>query len=909
MASLQTTASAIAVLAFTSGCAAARPTAHRVEVEGAALPARSALRVHWEAMPGVSSAHLQDAAEEFTRGVMALPAGLHAFPGGPLTVRVHPDPSDFGMGSTGGGRPLWDDGQRVFNLYAYREPDEPRALARLGRLTQAERERLWRRRAGVHAVLARWERVLRWSSRSEWRRITGWQEAPSNPYAWAYSRLLGMQSATLDLLTFFEEALISPAALRHGAVDVNESLECQEFAKLRFLRRALQRFEPAQSRASTGRAQCPAFEAFADFPHLSHVEVMLSSPSGLRPQSLFGHLLLRPVYTDDAVRSVQPVIEVAALISPVDDALTFGVKGLTGGYPNIWKTTSLGTIRMEANDQDQRTLRRFRLNLTRQETERVMERLWELERRGYHRYFFFSDNCASFVAFVINGAVDEQRVVPLSSLLVLPTGVLDAMARVEGVDAEGRAAPLLTEEAGPFESHRVRAVEAERALRRAVSELGALVPVVAKRWQRYEAAVRSSERRIRSGAHATLSALVSDTLATSGDPRASALCGVISEQTVVLERYPAQIAEEALRALELARIVIPKGTWLPSSKDLARTRQVRFQKEGREDRIFESIREYVRLAEVLDSMPRRPLTARELAVRTDAYAQRQAFVQVAAAHGHILDDLEGGPQESPPSPPPQSGGQRPASLRFSGLGRFALGVAGAAPANSAFAAVLVRTAFLRELLGEQRPLGLDALTELRLMDAEIWWAAPAGFPEPVRAEVTVLSFLVVPREPAVTRTSLLDAVGYAVDATLSQRGARAASLRLTLRGDVVWPVASSPDYSRHLLVTAGALAEANGTPLPVAAGAGPRVGVAARFQAPGARYAALRVSSHWAAVHSTAQPHTAFTHRVAAKAAFEWEVSVGSGLLVEAALAAEVPVGSPPSSSSDLVGSLAVEWP
>ncbi len=63
------------------------------------------------------------------------------------------------MGDGSAERPDWSEGQRRFHLYAWAPSEERRARLRTGRLTDAELERPWRRRAVVHAVMRRWDQA------------------------------------------------------------------------------------------------------------------------------------------------------------------------------------------------------------------------------------------------------------------------------------------------------------------------------------------------------------------------------------------------------------------------------------------------------------------------------------------------------------------------------------------------------------------------------------------------------------------------------------------------------------------------------------------------------------------------------------------------------------------------------
>src|SRR5687767_4226811 len=77
--------------------------------------------------PEPGAAVPDDVAEGLVAGVLALPDGLRRSPGGPLVFELRSMPAPFGMGDGSPQRPDWRAGRERFVLYAYEEPDEPRA--------------------------------------------------------------------------------------------------------------------------------------------------------------------------------------------------------------------------------------------------------------------------------------------------------------------------------------------------------------------------------------------------------------------------------------------------------------------------------------------------------------------------------------------------------------------------------------------------------------------------------------------------------------------------------------------------------------------------------------------------------------------------------------------------------------
>ncbi len=746
-------------------------------------------------------------------GLEALPEGARSFPGGPLELRLRRGSSPHGMGDGSRARPEWEEGRRRFVLYGWDDAslaDEARAQYRLSALDAAERERLWRRRAIVHAVVQRWDDADGWSRKAAFRRLSGWRSATqvSNTWAWAFSRKRGQTSAALDLVTFAEEALVPVEAMRADALPLDDRVACQELSKSRFLRERLQELGGAGSLEA--RRTCPVFDAWADPEEFSHHELLFTAPSGGRPQSLFGHLMLRPVFRrkEGALapgRAHEPVYEVAAITGHTDGPFAFVWKGLFGGYQNVFEQTSLAAVRAEQVAGEQRTVRRFPLKLTAAENERLLERLWELERRGYFEYWFFTDNCATWAARAVESALDEKRRMQWLVPPVLPAAVLDAFASMGIIESAGGAGE------SPFVSGRERALEAEERQRQAVEEIARRVPAKAPAWRGFLERSRRRESSSRSAAHARLSALVAQTTASSpddGELRAAVERAV--RATVQMERYAAERADTQLRELERARIDW-SGVPLPSAEELVALRRRDARREAGPELLHARMARLLTWAQLYESAPRRAPTVEETRAEREAVATRRVFLQLAALWGelretHFANDalrsavVKGERREVRAEPALARSGRAPLSIGL-GTRREELGEGPVMAWSSAF---------LRERFGERRSHGMDRRIELRLIDTEVHWGIRLPLPRLLRVDMYVIAFWTLPREPELTREALgtlpgegpFGALGWGFEYRLLRRGQTIDAMHQFRGGTLaeVWGSATSPS---HVLLYAG----------------------------------------------------------------------------------------------------------
>ena len=373
-----------------------------------------------EKAPQFSGPFTDEELAALTDGFDALPEKLQKLPR-PLHITL-----DETLPATPSGiaEPEWRDG--VFVLTR----QEGHVTFRDATLPEAERRALWRRRAVIHAVLSLHEDIHRWSATPRWRRTNGWilpferplslVEHPLNLADTAYARPRGKQSARLDFLTFAEAALVPVTNL-----PTDDLLRCQEFTRLRALHQLLG--------TPWTPEPCPAFDGWRRGDALDHLEVLLVQSSARAPESLFGHLLVRPVWKTSLGPSFDTVVQFAA-ITLAKAGPAHLVNGLFGGYSLGLFTISQTDLEREKLSGEQRSMTRWRLTMSPREMRRFMERAWEWERRGRFSYAFFSDNCATLLIWMLESALDDSTLVGWPGFITSPAGVLDDLYRARRPD-------------------------------------------------------------------------------------------------------------------------------------------------------------------------------------------------------------------------------------------------------------------------------------------------------------------------------------------------------------------------------------------------------------------------------------------------------------------------------------------
>lgn len=797
---------------------------------------------------------------DLAAGLEALPRRWRQVPGGTLTLELHDEASPFGMGDGTSDRPDWTDGLARFHLYAFADTAEPRAEVRLENLSPARSESLWRRRALVHAVIRRWDAQRRWSEEPSWRQIVGWLSPFERPltfttrplidYPWAFSRERGLESPALDLATFAEEALVPAEAFGADVLASDDRVRCQEFSKSRVLAGFLGNGEALDSLAPDG---CRAFDEWAAFDGFSHVEVLFSAPSGGRPQSLFGHVSLRLVRKpSERVQGpgAQTIVELAALTGPAEGGAEYLLKGLSGGFKAVFSTTSLSALLKQNLEIEQRSIHRYRLELTRNESLRVLQRIWELERRGYVDYYFFSENCAQMLVFLLNAVMDEGRSIDSPGrFLAFPSSALDALAKVTVTQTLHGAAsvqrPLLTslEPHFPSSLELAKEAEAERSatLEKLVSSMSAQRGA---RWKDVHARLRRPDVEARRVVYEEkLETLIEQSLTEA--PSLLPLVHAYVTASTRIERHALDLIDAQRLDVDLRRMQLPDDTPVPTTDEMLRTRQASFHRETPGKRQEAEMARATALNALLLSSPRREPTAKEAKILADAERQRRVFAASLELHGHLVD-LVGiapagpsalSPDETSPAPLPTDARWQEAS----GERRLALALGVAQSGSETMTPTLSwRTALLADALGEARGRGIGAQSELRLFDVKSTWALRLGWPRHLRTDMTVIGFRSLLRPPETLRTSALDWLGWGWDIETFMRPGRAESLRAVVAAELIAPFFVSASGQSHTLLALGVAPEVRAQWLPKAFALGPRARLSHRSHFGGAHANALR---------------------------------------------------------------------
>ena len=297
------------------------------------------------------------------------------------------------------------------------------------------------------------------------------------------------------------DALYAPASLGE------KHAQCVYPARTRWLKAQLQLNDlPA--------LECKEFtQWFKDVA--PHSAVMIFPAAYLNsPSSMFGHTLLRIDQADvqsNKTALLSYAINFGAYIEGSDNSILYAWKGLAGGYPGLFALVPYQEKLSEYRSLENRDLWEYRLNLTPEETQRMVEHVWELKQIQFD-YFFFDENCSYRLLELLQVARPGLQLTSQFPLTAIPTDTVKAVKEaglVESIEYRPSRERELLDRAkvlDPEEQQWVLQVSADQAqlqnpqFKALPKERQALIIDAAYRLERYRAngLERDTERSQRS---------------------------------------------------------------------------------------------------------------------------------------------------------------------------------------------------------------------------------------------------------------------------------------------------------------------------------------------------------------------------------------------------------------------------
>jgi hypothetical protein len=195
-----------------------------------------------------------------------------------------------------------------------------------------------------------------------------------------------------------------------------EAVQCRFVARYNWLLKNL-----SLAKAHFTGANCTEWQALR--ARLKPDSVTLVFPDGHlnSPASMFGHTLLR---IDQP--NAQPLLGYAvnyAAQTRVDNGFLFAYNGIVGNYKGFYSLLPYPEKLREYRFTEQRDIWEYRLTLSPEESERLLEHTWEL-RNIFSYYYFFDKNCSYKLLALIEAVRPSLDLLNGLGVAVIPTDTI-----------------------------------------------------------------------------------------------------------------------------------------------------------------------------------------------------------------------------------------------------------------------------------------------------------------------------------------------------------------------------------------------------------------------------------------------------------------------------------------------------
>ncbi len=170
----------------------------------------------------------------------------------------------------------------------------------------------------------------------------------------------------------------------------DEHAQCKYVARLNWLRQQL-----SIDTDTLPAVQCNAYTEWRKHVRSDQVSMVFPAYHLNSPSSMFGHTLLRLDSAEDKgdARWLSTAVNFGANVTEDDNSILYAYKGLAGGYSGIFITDHYYKKIQEYGRIEHRDIWEYRLNLTADETDRIVTHLWELQDINFD-YYYFDENCS-----------------------------------------------------------------------------------------------------------------------------------------------------------------------------------------------------------------------------------------------------------------------------------------------------------------------------------------------------------------------------------------------------------------------------------------------------------------------------------------------------------------------------------
>lgn len=165
---------------------------------------------------------------------------------------------------------------------------------------------------------------------------------------------------------------------------------------------------------------CPELSEYVSSFQKDSLNLVFVSEHIDSPQSAFGHILL--VFHDESKPLLSADTIHFAAETEREGLIRYAYKGLSGGYMGYFIRTPFYIIKNNYAALEQRYLYFYKLNLGPEQIEFLVYHMYEL-RKAEFKYYFMKENCAYYIAALLDVAYDKADSDYIRSAFVLPKDV------------------------------------------------------------------------------------------------------------------------------------------------------------------------------------------------------------------------------------------------------------------------------------------------------------------------------------------------------------------------------------------------------------------------------------------------------------------------------------------------------
>jgi len=222
------------------------------------------------------------------------------------------------------------------------------------------------------------------------------------------------------------------AAFYNTDVTGNENAQCKFIARFQWLKQRL-----SIDMETLPAVHCDAYLEWRTHVHSDLVTLVFPAYHLNSPSSMFGHTLIRLDSAQDEgnARWLSTAINFGANVDESDNSILYAFKGLVGGYSGIFVTDYYYKKIQEYNRIENRDIWEYRLNLTTEETNRIVTHLWELQGIQFD-YYYFDENCSYRLLELLQVARPGVDLTSQFKLTAIPVDTVRAIAAAGMIESE-----------------------------------------------------------------------------------------------------------------------------------------------------------------------------------------------------------------------------------------------------------------------------------------------------------------------------------------------------------------------------------------------------------------------------------------------------------------------------------------